>query len=89
MGCKMKFADSVLLSMVDDELVLLDKERGIYYGLDSIGCRMVTLLMEHGDFDTVAGLLCDEYDAPKERLCGDLQHLIDDLVAKSLIHVEA
>ena len=84
----MKFADSVLISRVDDELVLLDKKCGIYYGLNPVGYRMVSLLMEHGDFDTVAGLLCEEFNAPKERISSDLRNLIDDLAAKGLIHAE-
>ena len=84
-----KFADSVLISRVDEELVLLDKTSGIYFGLDSIGCRMVSLLIEQPDPDTVASLLCDEFDAPKDRISSDLRHLMSDLLARGLIHVEA
>jgi hypothetical protein len=85
----MKFADSVMLSRIDDELVLLDKERGVYYGLDAIGYRMVTLLIEHNDFDAVADLLCQEYDAPKDRISRDLRQLTDTLVARGLLHDQA
>ena len=84
-----KFADSVLISRVDNELVLLDKTKGIYFGLDEVGCRMVSLLIEHDDTDTVADLLSREYDAPKDRISSDLRHLMSDLLARGLIHVEA
>ena len=84
-----KFGNSVLITRVDDELVLLDKTSGIYFGLDAIGCRMVSLLIEHADPDTVAGLLSKEYDAPTDQISSDLQHLMNDLLARGLIHVEA
>lgn len=85
----MKFADSVMLSRIDDELVLLDKDRGVYYGLDATGFRMVTLLIENSNFDTVADLLCKEYDAPKERISRDLRQLTYNLVERGLLSDEA
>ncbi len=86
---RFRFSDSVLTSQVDDELVLLDKGRGIYYGLNAMGHRMIALLLHHADADVVADLVCRDYEAPPERVRGDLRGLVTDLLDRGLLSAQS
>lgn len=77
--------DGVLLQHVSDETVLLHLGSGTYYGLDPIGTRMLDLALELPDAEAIVTALEAEYDADRDRLAHDLDHLLGDLVGKGLI----
>lgn len=81
--------DSVLLSRVDDEAVLLDADSSVYYGLNASGSRMFELLTECGDRESAIHLAADEYDAPEESVRNDLNALLDTMIEKGLVKEDA
>ncbi|MDP2790122.1 MAG: PqqD family protein [Rectinemataceae bacterium] len=81
--------DSVLLSRVDDEAVLLASDSGVYYGLNAVGSRMLELLTECGDRETAMSRAAQEYEAPADLLRADFLALLDSLLAKKLITDDA
>jgi hypothetical protein len=80
--------ESVLFRDLDGEAVVLETVTGRYYGLNEVGTRMWSLLQLHGEIETVCRVLLTEYDAPEERLRGDLLRFIDDLAASGLIRTD-
>jgi hypothetical protein len=80
-----KFPETVSTGTVDGELVLLDTEAGVYFGLNRVATRMVELLRRFGDAERVVEELGKEYKAPAERLREDLRTLIRSLVEKGLV----
>jgi hypothetical protein len=80
-----RIADGIVFKEVGDEMVLLDFERGIYFGLDPIGARIWQLITEEKSVAAIVDTLVDEYDVTRDELERDVAELLDDLVAKSLI----
>ena len=70
---------------VGEELVLLDYERGVYFGLDSVGARVWQLIDEVHDTDRIVETLLDEYDVARETLASDVHSLIHDLEERGLL----
>jgi len=81
----MKPREGVIAKMVGSEMVLLDYDRGIYYGLNPVGARVWQLLSDGEASDRIIGLLADEYDVARETLEADVAALLRDLEAKGLV----
>ena len=80
---------SVIYRDVSGEVVLLNLQSGVYYGLDSVGSRMWQLLMEQRPLDDVCAVMLDEYDVPADVLRADLSKLVDELSSKGLVTVHS
>jgi coenzyme PQQ synthesis protein D (PqqD) len=84
-GQRFAVAGDVLCEVLDGEAVLLDLERGIYYGLNGTGTRVWELLRDGSDFSTVRERLLDEFAADAEEIEGDLERLLGDLLERRII----
>ena len=82
---RLRAADDVIFRELAGEAVILDLKSGLYYGLDEIGTRFWTLLMDGGDVGTAVAALLAEYDVDEERLRADVDRLLSDLVSKKLV----
>lgn len=76
----------VVAREVSGEMVLLDLESGMYFGLDAVGAFVWAKLAEraHTFGDLVDGVAA-EYDAPRDRIETDLHALFADLSEKGLV----
>jgi hypothetical protein len=74
---------------VQGETVLLQLDRGEYFGLDEVGTRIWQLIVETGDLERVRETVLDEYDVDPMVLAADFDRLIDELVARHLIDVDS
>ena len=81
----MKPCPGVIAKMVGTEMVLLDYDRGIYYGLNPVGARVWQLLAEGEAVERILDVLADEYDVAREVLEADVAALLGDLEAKRLV----
>ena len=81
--------DDVVWQRLTDEVVILNLATGTYFGLDGVGSRVWSLIVEHGSREKVLEILKTEYDAPEEQIRQDLDGLIQQLVDKRLIRVHA
>jgi hypothetical protein len=79
---------SVVHKKVADEVMLLDFERGVYYGLDPVGSRIWELLAEGKTVDEVVDTMSAEYDAGESTLRTDVANLIADLEKNGLVVTE-
>lgn len=68
----------------DGEMVLLDLERGEYFGLDELGGRVWRGLVEGQTPEQIAARLQPEHDVVMETLLADLVALTDELVRRGL-----
>ncbi|MGH2457754.1 MAG: PqqD family protein [Chloroflexota bacterium] len=85
---KLTINETVVCAELDDEMVLLNVETGIYFGLDAVGTQIWTLLTEGATEDEIVARLLDEYEVPAPELRGDVSSFLDDLQAKGLALVE-
>ncbi|MSP13538.1 MAG: PqqD family protein [Chloroflexi bacterium] len=81
-------APDVLFQKLDQESVLLDLKREIYYGLDDVGTSMWQLLVDLGEIPAVLQQLRIEYEVDEETLRADLAGLISQLAEEGLLAVE-
>jgi Coenzyme PQQ synthesis protein D (PqqD) len=82
-----RLREGVITKMFGDEMVLLDYERGIYYGLNDVGARMLSLIAEGISLPEVVERLLEEFEVSGPTLQSDLQTLIGELQAKGLVAV--
>jgi coenzyme PQQ synthesis protein D (PqqD) len=80
---------SVIYRELAGEVVLLNLQSGVYYGLDEVGSRVWQLLTQSRGVDDVCATLLDEYDVSAEALRADVERLVGELSEKGLVIVES
>jgi len=78
-------SDDVVFKEIDGEAVLLDLQRGEYFGLDPVGTRIWQTLVEHGCARPAIAALLEEFDVSPETLEGDIVRLLAELSTNHLI----
>lgn len=78
----------VLFRDLGGEAVLLEMDRGMYYGLNEVGTRMWHLLTGYGQAEPAFRALAEEYDVPSERLRLDLLTFLQALASRGLLHLD-
>jgi hypothetical protein len=84
---RVEISSSVIYRDVSGEVVLLNLQSGVYYGLDPVGSRMWQLLMEQRPLDDVCSVMLEEYEVTADVLRADLSKLVDELASKGLVTV--
>ena len=84
---RLRITEDVIYQKVDEEMVLLNLETGIYYGLDPVGSRFLELLLQHDSLDRVFENMLREYEVSPERLQQDIQRLVQQLQTNKLVDV--
>lgn len=80
--------ESVVCAELDDEMVLLNVETGIYFGLDELGTRIWTLLAAGSDEEDIFSTLLAEYEVDPQRLRTDISAFLETLARKKLLRLE-
>ncbi len=73
----------------DEELVILDLERGQYYALDEVGARAWQRLTGGASLGEAADALLREYDVARATLVADLIGLASEWIALGLVQRRA
>lgn len=81
--------ENIVFKRVGDEIVLLNFELGVYYGLDGVGTRIWELLSEGKSVEEVADAIAGEYEVERDVIVRDLRALLDELAAKGLVTLDA
>jgi hypothetical protein len=88
MGAKIRIAEGVIHKNVGDEVILLDLDRGVYYGLDSVGARIWDLLQAGHAAGEVVETLLSEYEVTRAEAEQDVAALIEQLAGKGLLRTD-
>jgi Coenzyme PQQ synthesis protein D (PqqD) len=78
---------SVIFRELAGEVVLLNLQSGVYYGLDSVGSRIWHLLANRQSIDEVCAVLLDEFEVSPEVLRADVTRIVEELAEKGLIAI--
>ncbi len=82
--------DDVLMQRLpDDESVFLNLATEQYYGLDPTGTAMWAALTETGSVEAALDRLLGEFNVDRDVLSRDLDALVERLVARGLIELDA
>lgn len=80
-----KFLKSVMISNLDDELVLMDTKNGHYYSLNESASEIINYLQDGKTVEEAANLLNKKYSINIESVTNDINELIINLKNKKLI----
>lgn len=69
------------------ELAILNSKTGVYFGLDPVGARVWSLILEFKSVGEIRTILLEEYEVTAAQLDADLQTLFSDLAEKELIEI--
>lgn len=67
--------------------VILDLESGVYYGLDSVGTFIWSVIQEPKTFSDVTAAVLEEYAVERERCVEDLKKLFTEMADRNLIDI--
>jgi hypothetical protein len=81
--------DGILFHTLEDELVLLNLNTGVYFGLNRVGTRIWRLLNEHpsSSLQQILSILVIEYAVTESRCAEELLSLVARLQEKRLLEV--
>lgn len=77
----------VLFRHLQDELVVLELKRGVYFGLDPIGTRIWQLLREERSLQDVLTAVVEEYEVETAQGAEDLLDLVQRLGEQGLVEI--
>jgi hypothetical protein len=86
---KAAVAPDVLVQETLDESVLLNIRTGHYFGLNSVGTRMWTVLTTATSLRAACETLQDEYEVEAPRLEQDVRQLVTQLAEAGLLEVRS
>lgn len=73
---------------IDAEIVILNLATGYYYGLEGAGNDIWRLLVEHGSTEQVVEAMATQFDVDADRLRRDVDALVNDLAAQSIVRLD-
>jgi hypothetical protein len=79
--------EQISADLADDEVVILNLESGVYYGLSEVGARIWRLIGEPRDFSDIRDVLLEEYDVDADRCERELLALLSELADQGLVVV--
>jgi hypothetical protein len=80
-------AKNQVSSELDGEAVILNLDRGMYYGLDEVGARIWRLIQQPCPLHSVRDVLVGEYKVSQEHCERDLLLLVRQLADAGLVTV--
>src|SRR5205809_72821 len=86
-ACKVMPAPNVHARRFDDELIILDLDKGFYFGLNGVGAAIWEGLARGMTLRDVVHSLVTEYDASESQLMEDARALVDQLIGAGLAEV--
>lgn len=74
-------------TQTEGEVVILNFDAGVYYGLDEVGARIWEIVSEPVAVDAICDRIVSEFDVDPARCEADLESLLGDLADAGLIEV--
>jgi len=72
---------------IEEEKIILDLRRGIYYGLNPVGAAIWDLMQDATTVSEIVDAIAAEYDVDREQCLNDTVRLVEDLHEKELVKV--
>ncbi len=79
-------SDTLSISQIDNEAVVLDAATGKYFGLNPTARRIFEVLQKTGSEEAAVTALASEFAVDRERLTTDVAAFVELLLSKGLAH---
>lgn len=86
-GARVRRCGDLLSADVDGEMVMMDVETGVYFGLDAIGTDIWKRLEAPVTVADLTADLVGDYDAAPETIERDVLALLTDMKTRGLVEV--
>lgn len=86
---QLSLSPSLVSTSIPGEVVILDPSAGRYFSLEGVGPRAWELLQGSTTIATLVQTIVAEYDVDAATCERDVRRLLDDLVGRGLVLVEA
>jgi hypothetical protein len=80
-------SSDLLVSEFGTELVILNLEDGVYYGLEDVGLRIWKLVQKPTTIAAILDVLVAEYDIDGDRCERDVRALLGELSRRGLVSI--
>lgn len=70
---------------LNDELVMMDIDKGNYFSLNPVATRIWDLLEKSMSINNLCGQLTEEYDVDSEQCQSDVKEYLDEMVKLGLV----
>lgn len=84
---KVRLSPDIYASEISGEAVILEKEQGVYYGLNSSGVILFRHLKEPISSAEIRELLIEKYDADANNLENIIQGFLQEMLAAKIITI--
>ncbi|MGB9379746.1 PqqD family protein [Candidatus Binatus sp.] len=84
---RVEINDGVTWRDLAGDVVILNVETGVYFGLDGAGGQIWRELVEHGSIEKTLEALERQFDAEPDELRRDLDEIVEQLVKKRLVQL--
>lgn len=84
---RVRIRKDVLYHDLQGEVVILDLNSELYFGLNPVGTRIWHFLEERGSLQRVVNSLVEEYDVTRARCADDLLGFVAQMLEKGLLEV--
>lgn len=84
---RVRISEGTLFQELNGEAVILGLSTEKYFGLDKVGTRMWTVLMESPSIEEACRALLAEYEVEEGELRRDLVGLVETLLEKKLVRL--
>ena len=78
-----------LSTRLGGEFVILNLVDENYYGVDKAGARIWELIQEPRTLGEIVERICEEYDVERNKVEQDVDALVSELLARSLVTISA
>ena len=76
-----------MTAAVDSELVMLDTDKSLYFGLDEVGRRIWELLEQPQSFEAICSALQNEFDVDPKTCRTDVRAFISEMAEAELVEL--
>lgn len=80
-------SDETLSTTLDGEAVILHTSSGEYFGFNTVGSDIWSLIDEPTTVTEITEHITDKYDVTEDRCRTDIEELLTELVDKDLVHI--
>jgi len=80
--------DQISGDLLDGEVVILNMNDDVYYGLDQVGGRIWNLVQDPITFGEIIQTLLEEFDVEFQQCSEDVLALLKDMLSKGLIELQ-
>lgn len=82
---KVTVSPQILVSRIDDELIILDLASNTYFGLNAVGTQIWNSLSEGKTIAETCKEISDKYDVSPDDIERDVVSLTSELLSKNLV----